>query len=121
MLTELDRTAPHALGDAEQLRFAFEALLKKALELVPERGDLYFASKHHRDGLQGEPSLRILVRFRSPDAQSAAENVPGVSLGETALEITVAQSIVEAHGGTMTVSPGDARETVIVIDLPAPA
>ena len=47
--------------------------------------------------------------------------VPGVSIGESALEMTVARSIVLAHGGRMTVSPGDARETVIVIDLPAPA
>jgi len=120
VLTELDRTAPFALGDAEQLRFAFESLLAKALELVPDRGDLYFASKHHRDALDGGPALRILVRFRSPGDLAGGGDVPGVSLGESALEMTVARSIVRAHGGRMTVSPGDARETVIVIDLPAP-
>jgi len=121
VLTELDRRAPHALGDAEQLRFAFESLLDKALELVPDRADLYFASKHHADGLDGAPALRILVRFRSPGDLSSAGEVPGVSLGERSLEMTVARSIVRAHGGRMTVSPGDARETVVVIDLPAPA
>jgi signal transduction histidine kinase len=120
VLTELDRRAPHALGDAEQLRFAFESLLDKALELVPDRGDLYFASKHHADGLDGAPALRILVRFRSPGDVSGTSVVPGVSLGESSLEMTVARSIVRAHGGRMTVSPGDARETVVVIDLPAP-
>jgi len=121
VLTELDRRAPHALGDAEQLRFAFESLLDKALELVPDRGDLYFASKHHPDGLDGGPALRVLVRFRSPGELSGTSEVPGVSLGESSLEMTVARSIVRAHGGRMTVSPGDARETVVVIDLPAPA
>jgi DNA-binding NtrC family response regulator len=121
VLTELDRTAPYALGDAEQLRFAFEALLDKALELVPDRGDLYFASKHHADGLDGGPALRVLIRFRSPGELAGRGDVPGVSLGENALEMTVARSIVAGHGGRMTVSPGDARETVVVIDLPAPA
>jgi signal transduction histidine kinase len=120
VLTELDRTAPYALGDADQLRFAFDSLLAKALELVPDRGDLYFASKHHRDALDGSPALRILIRFRSPGELAATSGVPGVSLGESALEMTVARSIIRAHGGRMTVSPGDARETVIVIDLPAP-
>jgi len=120
VLTELDRTAPHALGDADQLRFAFESLLDKALELVPDRGDLYFASRHHGDGLDGEPALRVLVRFRSPGDLAATSEVPGVSLGESSLEMTVARSIIKAHGGRMTVSPGDARETVVVIDLPAP-
>lgn len=121
VLTELDRSAPYALGDDEQLRFAFESLLDKALELVPDRGDLYFASKHHAEALAGGPALRLLIRFRSPGDLAAGGAVPGVSIGESALEMTVARSIVLAHGGRMTVSPGDARETVIVIDLPAPA
>ncbi|NNL64886.1 MAG: sigma 54-interacting transcriptional regulator [Myxococcales bacterium] len=121
VLTELDRSAPYALGDDDQLRFAFESLLDKALELVPDRGDLYFASKHHAQALDGGPALRLLIRFRSPGDLAGTGAVPGVSLGESALEMTVARSIVQAHGGRMTVSPGDARETVIVIDLPAPS
>jgi len=120
VLTELDRTAPHALGDPEQLRFALEALLGKCLELVPERGDLYFASKHHADGLDGAPCLRVLVRFRSPGELDGRGEVPGVSVAEAALEMVVARSVVRAHGGRMTVSSGDARETVVVVDLPAP-
>ena len=120
VLTELDRTAPYALGDDEQLRFALDSLLEKALELVPDRGDLYFASKHHRDALDGKPALRLLIRFRSPGDLSPRADVPGVSVSESSLEMIVARSIVQRHGGRMTVSPGDARETVIVIDLPAP-
>ena len=121
VLTELDRTAPHALGDAEQLRFAFESLLDKALSLVPDRGDLYFASKHHRDGLEDAPCLRILVRFRSPGDLTRRGEIAGVSLNENSLEMIVARNIVEGHGGRMTTSPSDGLETVVVIDLPAPA
>ena len=121
VLTELDRRAPHALGDPEQLRFAFESLLDKALELVPDRGDLYFASRYHADGLDGSPALRVLVRFRSPGDIAETADLPGVSIGESSLEMTVARSIIRSHGGRMTVSPGDARETVVVIDLPAPS
>ncbi len=121
VLTELDRENPFALGDEEQLRFAFESLLTKALELVPDRGDLYFASKHHADALDGAPALRLLVRFRSPGELGATGSVPGVSLDENSLEMTVTRSIVEGHGGRMTVGNDDGRETVVVIDLPAPA
>ena len=68
VLEELDRSQPRALCDPEQLRFAFEALLDKSLELVPERGDVYLASKRHASGLRGEPSIRVLLRFRGPEA-----------------------------------------------------
>jgi signal transduction histidine kinase len=119
VLRELDRAHGTAIGDAAQLRFAFEALLTKALELVPDRGDVYVASRHHQDALHGGPSLRVLLRFPSPDEILPTLEVKGVSLSETALELVLADAIVRAQGGTMTASTADSRETVLLIDLPA--
>jgi signal transduction histidine kinase len=122
VLKELDRERPLALGDPVQLRAAFDGLLRKCLELVPERGDVYFASRHHDAGLRGQPSLRVLVRFHGPrDGARSARKVAGVSPAENAVEFALAEAIARAHGGSLAVHVGDADETVLVLDLPAPA
>jgi len=134
VLKELDRNQPFAMGDPDQLRSAFTGLLAKALDLVPERGDLYLASKHHSSGLRGSPAVRVLLRYHNPAALTAepipAEIAPhelsdaatvGISLEETALEFVIAEAIVRAQGGTLTIDNTDSQETVIVIDLPAPS
>jgi len=120
VLKELDRHQPLALADSAQLRFAFEAMLRKCLEIVPERGDVYFASRHHEAGLRGAPALRVLVRFHGPGAARNGPIVPGVAPAENALEFVVAEAIVRAQGGAFTIQTADADETVLLLDLPAP-
>ncbi len=120
VLKELDQDRPLALGDSAQLRFAFEAMLRKCLEIVPERGDVYFASRHHETGLQGRPALRVLVRFHGPGAPRNGPIVPGVAPAENALEFVVAEAVVRAQGGAFTIQTADADETILVLDLPAP-
>jgi signal transduction histidine kinase len=128
VLKELDRSQPFALGDRDQLRAAFAGLLGKALALVPERGDVYLASKHHGSGLHGEPTVRVLLRYHNPDQprseivdhEGAGIRPGGISVEETALEFVIAEAIIRAQGGALTVDNTDAQETVIVVDLPAP-
>ena len=91
MLQELDTQRPQARGDREQLRFALDALLGACFELVPERGDLYLASKHHPTGLRGEPSLRVLVRFHGPQRGAPAGRIPGLSPAENSLALVLAE------------------------------
>lgn len=118
VLRELDREHGVALGDAAQYRFAFEALLDKALELVPERGDIYVASRHHPgDGDDAPSTVRVLIRFECPDEILPAVEVEGISLAETALDLVLADAVVRAQGGSMTVSTAETTETVILIDL----
>jgi DNA-binding NtrC family response regulator len=119
VLRELDRERPSVRGDAGQLRFALGALLGKALELVPERGDVYLASRHHPTGLRGAPAARVLLRFQNPEDGVPTLAVEGISLAETALEVVLADAIARAHGGSLVASSADARETVILVDLPA--
>ncbi len=118
VLKELDSDRPHADVDPDQIRFAFEALLNKALELVPERGDLYCASRHHDAGLRGGPTLRVLVRFRGPDGPTGTVPVEGVTPAENSLEFVIAEAVLRAQGGSMAIDAGEA-ETLVVVDLPA--
>ncbi len=120
LLRELERDQPRVLGSAEQLRFAFDGLLRKALELVKLRGDLYLASRHHPSGLHGGPTIRVLLRFQASGRVTPAPGEEGVSLSETALDLLLTEAIVRAHGGTFTLDASDGAETVILIDLPAP-
>jgi signal transduction histidine kinase len=121
VLKELDQDRPLALGDSAQLQFAFEAMLRKCLEIVPERGDVYFASRHHESGLLCGPALRVLVRFHGPGAPRDGPIVAGVSPAENALEFVVAEAVVRAQGGAFAIQTPDADETILLLDLPAPA
>jgi DNA-binding NtrC family response regulator len=118
VLTELEHGRPFVLADPTQLRDAMEGLLDEALLLVPERGDLFIASKHHRTGLRGGPALRVVVRFQ--DGAAAAGPVEGLSVAETSLDLVLAELLVRAQGGSFHLDSAAGRETVIVIDLPAP-
>jgi len=120
VLKELDRNEPFGVGDPAQLRVALDCLLDKALSLVPERGDAYVASRHHPTGLRGKPAMRILVRFQGPpvDRDDAAR---GLTLAAASLDLIVAEALVRAQGGSFHLDASDAGETIVVIDLPAPA
>jgi hypothetical protein len=118
VLKELDTSQPFAWGDRGQLRFAFEGLLNAAFELVPERGDLYLASRHHTSR-SGEGSVRTLIRFHGPEGSGSATR-DGLSLLENSLEPVIAEAVLRAQGGQLTISATDGDETLLVIDLPAP-
>ena len=118
MLKELDASQPFAWGDPEQLVFALEGLLNAAFELVPERGDLYLASRHHT-ARSGEGSVRTLIRFHGAEGSGSAAR-DDLSLLENSLEPVIAEAVLRAQGGQLTVSATDGDETLIVIDLPAP-
>lgn len=117
VLKELERDRPHAKGDPQQLREVLSGLLGRALAQVPERGDLYVASRYHEDGVAGGPMLRILLRYaHAPRGEATAE---GLGPDETSLELALAERVVAALGGSVTLDPSDARATVVLVDLPA--
>jgi signal transduction histidine kinase len=119
VLKELDRSQPLARGDAAHLELALGALLDKTLELVPEGGDLYLASKHQASGLRGKPSVRVLIRYHSPTQIARKGGIEGTSLAESALEIVLADALVHGMGGQLTLDASGPEETVVVLDLPA--
>jgi DNA-binding NtrC family response regulator len=111
VLKELETEHPEIFGDAEQLQLAFEGLIDAALASVPDRGDLYVASHYHAKN--GHSTLRVLCRCGSGGTALTTETaLPSLGL-------SIAESLVAAHGGTLTLARGG-NDRVFVVDLPAP-
>ncbi len=117
VLKELDPARPLALCDAEQMKFAFEVLLDRVLEMLPERGDLYLASRRHASGLRGGPSVRVLLRLQTPGRSAAPGR--GLSPAENSLGLAIAEAVAKAQGGSVAIASSDPNETLFLMDLPA--
>jgi DNA-binding NtrC family response regulator len=113
VLEELDRGRPTAFCDPEQLRFACEGLLDAAIELVPERGHIYLASK------RTAPGVRVLLRWRGPESAPERAPHPQISPAANALDLALAEIAVRAQGGALTLDTSDRSETLVVVDLPS--
>lgn len=111
VLEELERTHPNALGDADQLRFAFAQLIEQALGWVPARGDLYVATRHMPATPTRPAMLRVMLRLHGSG--------DGLGFAEQSLAVSAVEEVVLAHGGSLGVEVAPTGETVVVADLPA--
>lgn len=111
VLEELERAHPNALGDADQLRFAFGYLIEQALGWVPARGDLYVATRHLSAAGARPAMLRVALRLQGSG--------DGLGFTEHSLAVSALEEVVLAHGGTLTVEAAPTGETVLTADLPA--
>lgn len=118
VLRELEREAPRAWADGHCLRVALAGLLDRALKSLPERGDLFVATRFIERGADGAPKLRVLLRHHNPELAGDAE-IPLAELDPTAnlIEYVLAESVIEASGGTLTIDSTDAHETLVLVDL----
>jgi DNA-binding NtrC family response regulator len=122
VLRELEREAPIALVDGPGLRVALAGLLDRALESLPERGDLFVATRRLQHGPDGEPRLRVLLRHHNPPRGGENQDVLAeLDPVQNVLEYVLAETIIEAAGGTLTIDSSDARETLILLDLRTPS
>jgi signal transduction histidine kinase len=119
VLKELDEQHATAIGDAGQLRLALESLIDKSLDLAPEGGDVFIASRHHPAGPDAGASVRVLVRFGNHDGSQSGARFPGTSPAENALDYAIAAAILRAQGGSFAIDSGEGHETVLLIDIPA--
>jgi hypothetical protein len=117
MLEELDREAPPAEIDEEQLRFALDAILDRALRMVPQGGDFYVGSRH-LGATEDQPARhRILIRFHSPEEVLVPPDE--ASAGGMPLEILLARSLVERLGGSLAVDVSGPHDNLVLIEVPA--
>ena len=120
VLEELDPARSRAYCDPHQLRACLEAVLDKALALVPERGDAYLASRRLEPGANSQARVRVLLRYRAPQSREASSG-RAVASSANALDFAVADLLVRAQGGSLTLDASDRGETILLLDLPAPA
>jgi DNA-binding NtrC family response regulator len=119
VLKEFEPTRSTVIGDEPLLRNAFGGILNRALEWVPERGDLYIASRHRSERDGEGASIRVLLRFQGSSGSGhiiPANNAP--TLAESTLEFVAAHAVMVALGGAFKFDATD-RETVVTVDLPA--
>lgn len=127
VLKELERKGNEVYGDPEAFEAAFTGVFETAFSMVPERGDLYIASRYNAMGPGDRASVRVLLRYHNPNAgrplsdilSDAPPEPDGLSPAQTSLEYLISESIIRAQGGNLTIDTTAAQETVIVIDLPS--
>ena len=121
VLRELERDAPLAWADSRGLQIALAGLLDRALESLPERGDLFVATRHLERGADGRSKLRILLRHHNPSAVHASDSgLAELDPRANILEYVLAETVITSCGGTLTIDATDAQETLILVDLQTP-
>jgi len=115
VLRELDFEAPPLVADEAQIRFAFGALLDRALRLVPRGGDVYLGSAWARKRDEGASGHRVLLRFHSPEDVLAS---PTGDSEDAFIEVVMARQIVARAGGTFAVDASGPQDNVILVELP---
>jgi nitrate/TMAO reductase-like tetraheme cytochrome c subunit len=121
VLRELERDAPLAWADSRGLQIALAGLLDRALEALPERGDLFVATRHLERGPDGKSKLRILLRHHNPMAGHTSDGgLAELDPRSNILEYVLAETVVASSGGSLTIDATDAQETLILIDLETP-
>lgn len=121
VLRELEREAPLAWADGHLLREALAGLLDRALASLPERGDLFVATRHIERSSDGAPRLRVLLRHHSPELAGDRTSLDGeLDPVVNALEYVIAETVIAASGGSLTIDTTDAHETLILVDLRTP-
>jgi signal transduction histidine kinase len=110
----------HAHGDAQRLTQAFRNLLINAIQAMPRGGKLRLRAEKH------ESSLTLIVTDSGPGFSEAAlahgtelfytEKEGGMGVG-----LNIVASIIEAHGGRLSLQNDPKGGAVVTVSLPSPA
>ena len=63
----------------------------------------------------------MLLRFQTPGRIAASSDVPGVSLAESSIDFVLPEIVLREQGATFTIDDTESNETLVLVDLPAPA
>lgn len=119
----LSRDLPKVKADPERLSQVIGNLLQNALAYSPRGGDIVLAARHENDevlvsvtdrgpGIAEEELSMIFERFYRIDRSRARES------GGSGLGLSIARSLVEAHGGRIWAESEPGKRTTISFTLP---
>ena len=122
---EVPSTPLTVRGDSHRLAQVVANLLSNAIKYSPEGGTVHVVAEQEngmirvsvRDeglGIPDEQQERVFVKFFRGDAP--ASGIPGTGLG-----LTIARSVVEAHGGSMDFVSDRGEGSVFWLELPTAA
>jgi two-component system OmpR family sensor kinase len=123
--TEVTGPGPIVTGDANLLRQLIGALVSNALTHTPRAVPVSLgAARHEADvvvtvadqgpGLDPEAASRAFDRFWRGQSSRTRSGKGGAGLG-----LTIARSIVDAHGGSIALETAPGRGCTVVVRLPA--
>ncbi|QPC82280.1 HAMP domain-containing histidine kinase [Phototrophicus methaneseepsis] len=116
---------PHIAGDGDRLAQVFTNLLSNAIKFTPEGGTVVLKTRTRNDGVEiivqdsgigiaTEDLNRVFERFYQVDKARGPKRGTGLGLA-------IVREIVQAHGGTISVSSdGPNQGTTFTIWLPSP-
>jgi signal transduction histidine kinase len=118
------KTMPIIIADGDRLAQVFTNLVDNAIKFTPENGQIKIQASQVEDwvriaitdtgpGIPQEEIERIFERFYQLDKSRRGGSQRGAGLG-----LTIAQEIVYAHRGKMTVQSQTGIGSVFVVDLP---
>ena len=121
----LPPTPLNVRGDPNRLAQVVGNLLSNAIKYSPEGGTVHVVAEQEngvvrvsvRDeglGIPDDQQERVFVKFFRGDAP--ASGIPGTGLG-----LTIARSVVEAHGGSINFESGSGEGSVFWLELPTAA
>lgn len=115
---------PVIIGDADRLAQVFTNLVDNAIKHSPVGEEIFVRANQIADqveisvmdkgpGIPPEDLSRIFERFYQTDKSRRGGRDHGVGLG-----LTIAYEIVQAHGGTLSVSNNSLQGCVFVVKIP---
>jgi signal transduction histidine kinase len=121
LVSTVDPGLPTISVDMERMVQVFDNLIANALRYTPIGGEILLSARQaegvvllkvqdNGSGISPEDLPHVFDRFYRAD-KSRQQN------GETGLGLAIARSIIEAHGGTITVESSPGKETTFTIRL----
>lgn len=123
LTVESEPSVPDLAGDADRLAQVLANLVGNALRYTPSGGTILLVAERRSEsvalqvrdsgrGISSEALPHIFERFYRGDSSRQRTD------GESGLGLAIARSVVEAHGGTISVESSEGTGTVFTLLMP---